>query len=104
MTDLAEKYQKIIQEEKMRNNIYSIMEKYNRRKWLLTPKETQIMDLLCEGKKINYIAETLGNTYGTIMHHIRRIYKKYDVYKTDEIHPMVYCVAAYVKERLEERK
>ena len=104
MQDLAAKYQKIMQEEKIRKNIYNIISKYNKRKWLLSPKETQIMDLLCEGKKISYIAEILGNTNGTITHHLKRIYKKYDVYKIDTIHPMVYCVASYIKERLQEVK
>jgi DNA-binding NarL/FixJ family response regulator len=102
MVDLVEKYQKLLKEDKIRNHFNILVTKYKKRKWLLSPKETQIMDLLCEGRKINYIAKVLGNTNGTITHHLKRIYKKYDVYKIDTIHPMVYCVASYIKERLQE--
>ena len=102
MSELVVKYQKLMQEEEIRKNIYNIISKYNKRKRLLSLKETQIMDLLCEGWKISYIAEKFGNTRGTITHHLKRIYKKYGVYKIDTIHPMVYCVAAYIKEKLQE--
>lgn len=98
MTDIAIKYQKLLEEEKMRNEIYNILLKRKKCKFLLSLKQIQIMNLLCEGRNIEYIAKTLGNTKGTITHQLKRIYKKFGVYKKDKFHPMVYCVASYITE------
>jgi DNA-binding NarL/FixJ family response regulator len=57
----------------------------------LTPRERQVFELLCEGVKLNGIAETLGIKFSTVNTHQKSIYKKLGVNTRAE------CIIRYRK-------
>jgi len=50
----------------------------------LTPRETEILRLLCEAKPYKVIASDLGISVGTVHSHIKSIYKKLEVSSQSE--------------------
>jgi DNA-binding NarL/FixJ family response regulator len=50
----------------------------------LTPRETEILQLLCEAKPYKIIADTLGISIGTVHSHIKSIYRKLEVSSQSE--------------------
>ena len=60
----------------------------------LTPRETEILSHLCEGKSYKMIADALFITTGTVHCHIKRIYKKLQVHSNAE------AVATALRDRL----
>ena len=55
----------------------------------LTPRELEIMQLLCKGRTKAYIAETLYLTENTVKGHTKHIYSKLDVHSKQELMDMV---------------
>ena len=51
----------------------------------LTPRELEIMQLLCKGRTKAYIAETLYLTENTVKGHTKHIYSKLDVHSKQEL-------------------
>lgn len=55
----------------------------------LTPRELEIMQLLCKGRTKAYIAETLYLTENTVKGHTKHIYSKLDVHSKQELLDLV---------------
>lgn len=55
----------------------------------LTPRELEIMQLLCKGRTKAYIAETLYLTENTVKGHTKHIYSKLDVHSKQELMDLV---------------
>ena len=55
----------------------------------LTPRELEIMQLLCKGRTKAYIAETLYLTENTVKGHTKHIYSKLDVHSKQELLELV---------------
>lgn len=55
----------------------------------LTPRELEIMQLLCRGRTKAYIAETLYLTENTVKGHTKHIYSKLDVHSKQELMDLV---------------
>lgn len=55
----------------------------------LTPRETEIMKLLCKGKSKVYIAETLFITENTVKGHCKRLYAKTNVHSKRELQSLI---------------
>ena len=60
----------------------------------LTPRELEILSLLCQGKSYKLIAEALHLSKGTVHSHLKKIYKKL------EVNSMTEAVAKAYQERL----
>ena len=50
----------------------------------LTPRELEVMQMLCKGRTKSYIAETLYLTENTVRSHTKHIYTKLDVHSKQE--------------------
>jgi len=59
----------------------------------LTPRETEILDLLAEDRTLHAVANALGITYNTVRNHVQNILSKLDVHSTME------AVALYLLSR-----
>ena len=55
----------------------------------LTPRELEIMQLLCKGRTKAYIAETLYLTENTVKGHTKHIYTKLDVHSKQELMDLI---------------
>lgn len=55
----------------------------------LTPRELEVMKLLCKGRTKSYIAETLYLTENTVRSHAKHIYTKLDVHSKQELMSLV---------------
>lgn len=51
----------------------------------LTPRELEVMKMLCKGRTKSYIAETLYLTENTVRSHTKHIYSKLDVHSKQEL-------------------
>ena len=60
----------------------------------LTPRELEILSLLCQGKSYKLIAAALHLSKGTVHSHLKKIYKKL------EVNSMTEAVAKAYQERL----
>ena len=67
-------------------------------KCLLTPRETEIFELLAKGRNVTYIGEKLVISTNTTKSHIYRIYKKLDINKHQELIDMVENEVELVKQ------
>lgn len=61
---------------------------------ILTPRETDVLTLLCTGKSYKMIADALFISEETVRRHLKNIYKKLEVHSKSE------AVAKALKERL----
>ena len=61
---------------------------------ILTPREKEVLSLLCKGKSYQMIANDLFVSKETVRTHIKKIYKKLEVHSNAE------AVAKAFKERL----
>ena len=59
------------------------------KQYKLTPRELEIMQLLCKGRTKAYIAETLYLTENTVKGHTKHIYSKLDVHSKQELLDLV---------------
>lgn len=59
------------------------------RRYGLTDREVEIVELLCKGRSKSYIAETLVISENTVRTHSRHIYNKLEVHSKQEIMDMV---------------
>ena len=55
----------------------------------LTPRELEVMQMLCKGRTKSYIAETLYLTENTVRSHTKHIYTKLDVHSKQELMSLV---------------
>ena len=55
----------------------------------LTPRELEVMKMLCKGRTKSYIAETLYLTENTVRSHTKHIYTKLDVHSKQELMDLV---------------
>lgn len=55
----------------------------------LTPRELEVMQMLCKGRTKSYIAETLYLTENTVRSHTKHIYTKLDVHSKQELMDLV---------------
>ena len=55
----------------------------------LTPRELEVMKMLCKGRTKSYIAETLYLTETTVRSHTKYIYTKFDVRSKQELMDLV---------------
>lgn len=55
----------------------------------LTPRELEVMKMLCKGRTKSYIAETLYLTENTVRSHTKHIYTKLDVHSKQELMNLV---------------
>lgn len=55
----------------------------------LTPRELEVMKMLCKGRTKSYIAETLYLTENTVRSHAKHIYTKLDVHSKQELMDLV---------------
>jgi DNA-binding CsgD family transcriptional regulator len=55
----------------------------------LTPREIEVMQLLCRGNSKSYIAEKLYVTENTVKGHTKHIYQKLDVHSKSELQALV---------------
>ena len=55
----------------------------------LTPRELEVMKLLCKGRTKSYIAETLYLTENTVRSHAKHLYTKLDVHSKQELMDLV---------------
>ncbi len=55
----------------------------------LTPRETEVMQMLCAGRSRSYIAETLFISENTVKTHSDRLYKKLGVHSREELQELV---------------
>lgn len=55
----------------------------------LTPRELEVMKLLCRGRTKSYIAETLYLTENTVRSHTKHLYTKLDVHSKQELMTLV---------------
>lgn len=55
----------------------------------LTPRELEVMKMLCKGRTKSYIAETLYLTEDTVRSHAKHIYTKLDVHSKQELMDLV---------------
>lgn len=55
----------------------------------LTPRELEVMQLLCKGRTKSYIAETLYLTENTVRSHAKHVYAKLDVHSKQELMDLV---------------
>ena len=55
----------------------------------LTPRELEVMKLLCKGRTKSYIAETLYLTENTVRSHTKHLYTKLDVHSKQELMDLV---------------
>ena len=51
----------------------------------LTPRETQVLALLAEGRSATYIAQELSLSADTVKGHVRHVYQKLDVHSKQEL-------------------
>jgi DNA-binding NarL/FixJ family response regulator len=51
----------------------------------LTPRERQVLNLLCKGLNTRAVARELGLAYGTVRSHICQIYEKRYVHSRGEL-------------------
>ena len=54
-----------------------------------TPREREIMALLCMGKSKAYIGEELGLTESTVKSHVRNLYAKLDIHSKNDLQRLV---------------
>ena len=92
---IAEKYKKVIYEENLRKYTYDYCLK---KKYLLSSKQIEILLLLCKGFDKKYIAQELNISIGTLSHHLKHIYKKYEVWGKENINPMLFITTQFIKE------
>jgi DNA-binding NarL/FixJ family response regulator len=57
----------------------------------LTPRELDVMQLLCKGRTKAYIAETLFLTENTVRGHTKHLYTKLDVHSKQELLDLIGC-------------
>ena len=55
----------------------------------LTPRELEVMKMLCKGRTKSYIAETLYLTENTVRSHTKHLYTKLDVHSKQELMDLV---------------
>lgn len=55
----------------------------------LTPRETDVLRLMAEGRSYQKIADTLGISLGTVQGHVKCVYRKLDVHTKQEIIELV---------------
>ncbi len=55
----------------------------------LTPRELEVMKMLCKGRTKSYIAETLYLTENTVRSHSKHLYTKLDVHSKQELMDLV---------------
>lgn len=55
----------------------------------LTPREIEVMQLLCKGRSKAYIAETLFVTENTVKGHAKHLYTKLDVHSKKELQELI---------------
>lgn len=55
----------------------------------LTPRETQVLALLAEGRSATYIAQELSLSADTVKGHVRHVYQKLDVHSKQELIDLV---------------
>ncbi|MEG0303996.1 response regulator transcription factor, partial [Gordonibacter sp.] len=51
----------------------------------LTPREVEVMQLLCKGRSKSYIAETFMLSENTVRSHSKNLYRKLDVHSVQEM-------------------
>ncbi len=59
------------------------------REYGCTPRELEIMSLLCMGKSKAYIGEELGLTESTVKSHVRNLYAKLDIHSKNDLQRLV---------------
>lgn len=64
----------------------------------LTPRETEVLGLMAEGRTNTAIARALVVTPGAVEKHISNIFSKLDLPATDEDHRRVLAVLAFLRE------
>ena len=55
----------------------------------LTPREIEVMQMLCAGRSRSYVAETLYISENTVKTHTDRLYKKLGVHSREELQELV---------------
>lgn len=55
----------------------------------LTPREIEVMTLLCEGRTRPYIAETFCLSENTVRGHVKQIYKKFGIHTREDLYGLV---------------
>ncbi len=65
----------------------------------LTPRETEVLGLMAEGRSNAGIAQALVLTVGSVEKHIANIFGKLGLAQSDSDHRRVLAVLAYLKER-----
>jgi len=60
----------------------------------LSPKETQVLDLLAKGNSYKMVADALGISYFTVNSHVKKVYEKLQVHSLSE------ALALYHKQKL----
>lgn len=103
MNKLAQRYKNQIEKTAYKKYRSRELLYFKKKYFLLSPKQKQILDYISEGLKISKVAEILGVKNGTIQTHLNIIYKKYGVYKQADIHPMIYVVSHYTKEKYQHK-
>lgn len=61
--------------------------------YALSPRETEVLELIAQGRSVSYIGEALYISPNTAKSHRRRLYEKLGMHKNQEVISLVQTVA-----------